>query len=167
MKNLYLLILDDPRGQNELPPDVIAHFKAIIRDYNARFDIEQVKPFTKDLDDKRLFTRSFVADICCRNGCRLVEIRNKEQALVRAFTDQLLENLKLSGLEHHRLPNWVLEICGEFDEHLDVSLKRRLVLEGAYGLSPSRHRTGKRRRPRDLRRFFEAQRRNCSCCFDE
>jgi ubiquinone/menaquinone biosynthesis C-methylase UbiE len=135
MKNLYLLVLDEPRCQDDLCPDVIAHFKAIIRDYNARFDLENVKPFTKDLDDKWLFTKSFFADICRRSGCRLVELRNnKEEALAQAFTDQLLENLKLSGLGHHPLPSWVLEICGEFDQHLDVSLKRRLVLDGTVVL---------------------------------
>ena len=131
MKTLYLLVLDEPRSQNDLHPDVIAHFKAIIRDYNARFDLEKMKPFTKDLDDKWLFTRSFFADICRRSGCRLVEIRNnKEEALAQAYTHQLLENLRLSGLGHHPLPSWVLEFCAEFDQQLDVSLKRRLVLDG-------------------------------------
>ena len=131
MKDLYLLVLDEPRCQDGLHPDVVAHFKAIIRDYNARFDLENVKPFTKDLDDKWLFTKRFFADICGRNGCRLVELRNnKDEVLAQAFTNQLLENLQLSGLGHHPLPGWVLEICGEFDQHVDVSLKRRLVLDG-------------------------------------
>ena len=131
MKTLYLQVLDDPRGRDDLAPEVTAHFNAIIRDYNARFDVENVKPFTKDLDDKWLFTRKFFADLCRSNGCQLLEIRNnKEEALAQAFTNQLLENLTLSGLGHHALPRWVLEICEEFDRHLDVSLKRRLVLDG-------------------------------------
>jgi SAM-dependent methyltransferase len=131
MKNLYLLVLDEPRCQADLPPEVVAHFKAIIRDYNARFDLETVKPFTKDLDDKWLFTKRFFADICRRSGCRLVEIlNNKEEGLAQAYTNQLLENLKLSGLGHYPLPSWLLQLCGEFDQCLDLSLKRGLVLDG-------------------------------------
>ena len=131
MKTLYLLVLDDSRAQKDLPPAVIAHFKSIIRDYNARFDVENVKPFTKDLDDKWLFTQRFFADLCRQADCRMLGIRNnKEGVLERAFTEQMFENLKLSGLDCHPLPRWLLELCEEFDQHLDVSLKRRLVLDG-------------------------------------
>jgi SAM-dependent methyltransferase len=131
MKNLYHLILDDPRCRGEIPPEVLAHFLAVILDYNARFDVERVKPYTQWLDDKWLFTRRFFGDICLQTGCRLVAIaNNREDLLEEAYTRQLLDNLKLTGLEQHKLPDWCLEICLEFDRLVEPSLKRRLVLDG-------------------------------------
>jgi SAM-dependent methyltransferase len=131
LKTLYHFLLDEPRVRQGLHPDVAAHFLAMIRDYNARFDVEAVKPFTKYLDDKWLFTRRFFAEACHRNGCQLVDIlNNREDSLAEAFTSQVLENLQLTGLGDHPLPDRLMEICREFDRSLSLDLRRQLLVDG-------------------------------------
>src|SRR5262249_18523444 len=68
LKTIYHCILDDPRCQDDIDPPVRASFVAMIRDYNARFDVDEIKPYTKYLDDKWLFTRRFFSATCCRAG---------------------------------------------------------------------------------------------------
>jgi SAM-dependent methyltransferase len=131
MKNLYHQLLDDPRVESDLHPEVAAHFQAIIHDYNARFEPESPKPYTQDLDDKWLFTKRFFGQICARNGCRLIDITNiRAGALEEACTLQVLGNLQLTGLDRHTLPAWCLTLCRDYDRSLDLELKRQMLLEG-------------------------------------
>lgn len=131
MKNLYLLILDDPRCPAEIAPEVIAHFQATIKDFNARFDVGTVKPHTQWLDDKWLFTGQFFGEISRRSGCQLMGLFNNwEDSLEDVYTRQLLDSLKLTGLGEHKLPAWCLELCRDYDRSVALPLKRSLVLWG-------------------------------------
>jgi SAM-dependent methyltransferase len=129
LKTIYQCILDDPRCQDDIDPAVHASFVAMIRDYNARFDAEQTKPYTKYLDDKWLFTRRFFATTCRHAGCHLLEIYNNMRSEMQ-FTELVLTNLRLAGLGAHALPSWVLDITSDFDRRLGPRLCEQLVMDG-------------------------------------
>lgn len=131
LKTIYLLILDDPRSNTDLSPDVCAHFMAMVRDYNARFDTGTVKPYTQYLDDKWLFTKKFFADVCGQHGCEVAVIYSNQVDTNNLFEQQLLCNLKLAGITLDTVPDWVLQIAREIDSTLPAGVKNQLIIDGS------------------------------------
>jgi hypothetical protein len=66
MAMIYQLLVDELIG--EAYPALIAHFRTMIRDYNARFGIPEEKPWTSHLDDKWFFSKSYFRDVTPATG---------------------------------------------------------------------------------------------------
>lgn len=117
----------------QLDPAIIDFLITLNNDYIFRSGVSAgVKPITKELDDKWLFSRSFFEDIAKEMGLKKVIVySNHSAALDTLFEDYMKQNLWLGrGLKQEALPGWAWEIVREVDKAVTNEMKEDFLIEG-------------------------------------
>ncbi|MGE3297449.1 MAG: class I SAM-dependent methyltransferase [Porticoccaceae bacterium] len=125
------MILEQEDRREPLDPAVKAFLQAQTADQALRRGRDKSSPLFARLDDKWLFTKSFLEELAAHAGfseCRIYPLHSPE----RQFANQIEVNLRL-GLGRNRtaLPQWAWSIIQRCDEHFSPDLKRDLLIEGA------------------------------------
>ena len=116
--------------QEPLAPEVEALLRSLAWDHAVRKGREKSSPLFAQIDDKWLFTKSYVEEVAEKAGfseCRIYPLHPPEQQ----FAKQLEVNLRLGlGKERKALPQWAWEMIQHYEECFSPDLKRDLLIEG-------------------------------------
>ena len=115
--NAYRLILSFSAIVNEPLEQRLATFmEEIIRDFDARKGIDDIRDYTHVLDDKWFFTRSWFYDLGREFGCD-VRIVPTHGAGPTIFWEAAKSNARLhNGADANSLPDWAKQIIQSLDE---------------------------------------------------
>jgi 2-polyprenyl-3-methyl-5-hydroxy-6-metoxy-1,4-benzoquinol methylase len=111
-------------------PRLLTFFEAMIVDYQARFGVPRIKPWTSSLDDKWMFHASYLHEVCGQLGLRLVGIHDTGAADEPRFTNDVRGTLNVAGLGNVPTPKKMWDLLAEFDNGLAPNLKRRFASTG-------------------------------------
>ena len=125
---IYLTLLAEL--QYDIDPKIVAHFKAMCHDYEARFGVPRVKPWTRDLDDKWLFHPSYLREMASNIGLTLELVSPVNFNMEHVFSDAIHSTMNCAGLGGVATPDKMWEILALFDSGISTDLKRRLTSEG-------------------------------------
>jgi 2-polyprenyl-3-methyl-5-hydroxy-6-metoxy-1,4-benzoquinol methylase len=126
MAMLYHVLIDELI--DDADPRLIAHFRAMIRDYDARFGLPDVKPWTAHLDDKWFFSRSYFLGLGKDLGFKVEAILPTLDQFSGMFAQAVMTTLRLSGNGHLPLPEKLPGLLNEFDRGTAESIKKRVSL---------------------------------------
>jgi SAM-dependent methyltransferase len=128
MSAIYLTLLAEL--EIDLNPEIVTFFKSLCFDYEARFGIPRVKPWTEYLDDKWLFHPSYLRDMAAHIGMTLESVTPIRTDLENIFTDTVRGYLTIAGLSSIPTPNKLWELLRAFDSGISTDLKKRFASEG-------------------------------------
>ncbi len=128
MAAIYLTLLAEL--EFDVDPKILTHFKAICHDYEARFGVPRVKPWTRDLDDKWLFHPFYLREMASNIGLKFELISPVNTNLEQIFSDAVRSTLNCAGLGGIPTPDKMWEILKLFDVGMSADLKKRLTSEG-------------------------------------
>ena len=126
MAMLYHVLIDELI--DDADPRLIAHFRAMIRDYDAKFGLPDVKPWTAHLDDKWFFSRSYFFGLGKELGFEVDAILPTLDQLSGLFEQTVMSTLRLSGNGHLPLPAKMQGLLNEFDRGTTKFIKKRVCL---------------------------------------
>lgn len=128
---IYEMILGQEAHRGPLDRTVKSFLQSQIADHALRRGRDKSAPIFARMDDKWLFTKSYVEEMAERAGfaeCRIYPLHSPD----RQFANQIEVNLRLGlGKERTALPQWAWTIIQGCDEHFSPDLKRDLLIEGA------------------------------------
>ena len=101
-------------------------------DIFARLGVPEVKPYTRDLDDKWVFDPTYLAGLAKQLGMKNVEVFPVMQDLTTIFETTFRSFLTESGNADIVLPAKVLGLLREFDSGICSSLKSRFCSTGIF-----------------------------------
>lgn len=127
---IYLTLLAELNLEVDADPKLISFFKAICHDYEARFGVPRLKPWTHVLDDKWLFHPSYLCEMASKIGLELELVTPAVENTDSVFSNSVLTTLRLAGLGDVALPNRLLKVLKTFDDGISPNLKSRLTPEG-------------------------------------
>ena len=114
---------------SELPADISAMLRATVESFAVRSGADKSAPLFQSMDDKWLFTRSYIEERARAAGFDEVLIY-PIHAVERPFSHQTEVNLSLGiGASAERLPGWAWEILDYYDRLFSMELKRDLFIE--------------------------------------
>jgi ubiquinone/menaquinone biosynthesis C-methylase UbiE len=126
---IYEVILQRAH-QEPLAPEVEASLRSLVHEYAARKGREKSSPLLGQMDDKWLFTKSYIEEMAEKAGfsqCRIYPLH----ALDQQFANQIEVNLRLGcGKGREVLPQWAWEMVQHYEEHFSPDCKRDLLIEG-------------------------------------
>lgn len=103
-------------------------------DWATRAGSDKSGPWFRHMDDKWLFTRSWLSQAARQVGFHEPVIV-PHAAHDRLFRDYTAVTLRLAaGLEEDSLPDWAWETIARFDNGFSPDMKRDLLLEGTIVL---------------------------------
>lgn len=122
---VYHTLLEELEDTAE--PDLIAHFRAMLRDIEARLGAPHVKPWTHAIDDKWFFSPTAVREITKELGFSSWSI---EPAFIdHSFRGAILGTLGAAGWKGLPPPS-MLKILDEFDAQVTGTTRQRVQTEG-------------------------------------
>lgn len=128
MASIYLTLLAEL--ESEADPTLINHFKAICHDYEARFGVPRVKPWTSFLDDKWLFHPSYLKEMGAEIGLKFQLIAPIYVNLRTMFKDSIRITLDCAGLNDVPTPDKMWSIIEKFDLGVSDEIKKQYTSEG-------------------------------------
>lgn len=128
MAAIYLTLLADL--EFELDPKIVAFFKGLCHDYEARFGVPRVKPWTSALDDKWLFHPAYLREMASKIGLTLELVAPTHTTVDKIFSDSVRVTLNIAGLGNIPTPDKLWEILALFDTGISTNLKERFTSEG-------------------------------------
>lgn len=124
---IFQILIDEARHQT-YDPHFVQVLRAIKVDAEHRFGMGRLKPWTAQLDDKWLFTREYLEQVCEIHGCRAEILpMNISQTY---FLATLNAYLNVSGYGDVIVPEWAKEIVDLFDRGIAPPIKEKLFTEG-------------------------------------
>lgn len=132
MNAIYLTLLAELEGVDSR---LLSLFSAMCKDYEARFGIPKIKPWTSNLDDKWFLHHSYLKQLSDSTGLRLETISPISTNLEKIFTESVLGTINLAGLNDVAIPNKLLEVLNVFDLGISENLKKLFSPEGIIILS--------------------------------
>ena len=120
-----------PAKQNaaELPDDVREMLRAMVDSLTLRSGTDKSAPIFRQIDDKWLFTRSYIEQRARAAGFDEVQIYPIHD-VQQPFSNQTAVNLSLAaGATRERMPAWAWEILDYYDRVFSLELKRDLFIE--------------------------------------
>ncbi|MGE8630460.1 class I SAM-dependent methyltransferase [Achromobacter denitrificans] len=135
LKIIFSLILDRAQAcPGEVDEDVLQFLKAMRTDIEARTGSDKSADRFRHMDDKWLFTRTFVEREAKNAGFRDVHILAKDttDTAIRSYISDLLR-LGL-GKSQEALPAWAWSYVDLVENSLSSEMKNDLVFEGAIVL---------------------------------
>jgi SAM-dependent methyltransferase len=116
--------------EKSIDASVIDLLKAFVRDYEVRAGSDKTADIFREIDDKWLFTKSYVGRCAARSGCSVLSI-DPLHGLEQPFTNQTIINLRLAkGLAPDALPLWAWDRLGYYDAVFSPELREDLLIEG-------------------------------------
>jgi ubiquinone/menaquinone biosynthesis C-methylase UbiE len=130
LKIIYQRILDHrpSSDQQVLDPKLAKFFRAMICDWEHRFDPLTAKPHTQYLDDKWLFTEEFFNGFLSLSDIEDWQIIQNPLPLDHLFEQSVAIDLSLTGIDA-ALPDWAVSIIRKFDAGMSNDLKADLPRE--------------------------------------
>jgi SAM-dependent methyltransferase len=128
MTAIYLKLIAEL--EFDLDARLISFFKALCHDYDARFGIPWVKPWTRDLDDKWLFHPSYLRKMASNIGLTLELIAPCTIKYEKIFSDSVRGTLNLGGLGDIPTSERLWELLDSFDAGISTDLKKQFTSEG-------------------------------------
>jgi ubiquinone/menaquinone biosynthesis C-methylase UbiE len=123
----YTLIL---RRSNELAPKTCSILRALALDTETRIGTDKSAPHFLHMDDKWLFTRSYVEAAAREAGFASVQILPHAVSST-LYRDIAAIQLRLAaGLPPDALPTWAWEVLDEVDRSFSDDAKREILHEG-------------------------------------
>ena len=111
--------------KHEADQRLLHFFQAMIKDYEHRFGVGVVKPWTSHLDDKWLFNRFYLEDLASQVGLSLEVMHGLAGDEGLMISNNVLSTLAASGNGDLEIPPKMLEILREFDEGISGTIKQR------------------------------------------
>lgn len=99
-------------------------------DYEARFGIPRLKPWTEHLDDKWLFHPHFFKKLAANLGLIFHGIFPLNTNLDNIITNSVLTTIKLAGLDSIPKPEALYKELKYFDDQFSSEMKEKFSLEG-------------------------------------
>ncbi|MFY2599302.1 class I SAM-dependent methyltransferase [Achromobacter xylosoxidans] len=132
---IFSLILEKaPTCPGEIEDDVLRFLRAMITDIEARTGSDKSAERFRHMDDKWLFTRTFVEREAKNAGFREVQILAKDTTET-AIRDYVSDLLRLGlGKPQEALPSWAWAYVDLVESSLSTEMKNDLVFEGAIVL---------------------------------
>jgi SAM-dependent methyltransferase len=134
MTAIYLNLLDELEDDNDCDARLITFFKAMRHDYEARFGIPRLKPWTALLDDKWLFHASYLRTLAGTIGAELVTIEPVPVQFDKMFEAAIRFTLNAAGLGDVPTPSRLWRVVESYDLGMSTSLKRKFSPEGVIVL---------------------------------
>jgi len=135
MTAIYLTLIDELSQTPDLDPRLLPFFKTMCHDYEARFGIPRVKPWTDSLDDKWLFHPAYLRDMAASIGLTLHSITPTSDDPTELFQSAVRGTLSVAGLGDVPTPAKMWEIVASFDAGIAAPLKHRFAPEGVIVLA--------------------------------
>lgn len=130
----YTQIVSNSKARDQLSPEIMNLLLAFVRDYEIRTGTDKSNSKYLEIDDKWLFTRSYIEDCAARCGYSYLHVYPIHPTDT-PFKRQTVTNLKLGlGCDESVLPNWAWDIIDYYDNFFSNSLKKDLLIEGAIVL---------------------------------
>lgn len=134
LRLMYKRILERSEAMPPLRPDVASMFAAIVRDFEIRAGSDKSNPIFEAIDDKWLFTRSYIESAAQRAGFSHITIY-PIHSIERPFARQTETYLKLVlGEAADAMPDWAWEIIDEHERFFSAELRCDMLIEGAIVL---------------------------------
>jgi SAM-dependent methyltransferase len=130
MTAIYLTLSAELELELDVDPRLLLFFKAMCQDYEARFGVPRVKPWTCDLDDKWLFHQSYLREMAGEIGLTLEQVVPTDTNMEKVFSNAVRGTLKGAGLAGVPTPERLWEILELFDVGISEDLKKRLTPSG-------------------------------------
>ncbi len=129
----HLAALNEYR-QDPIPADALEIFKKMSFDFEVRKGSKQSLDVLRKLDDKWLFTRSYLERAASRCGFEDLALYPLH-GVERLFTSQVETYLRLCGGKTlGYLPQWARRIFSDLDQHFSPDARQDLLLEGGIVL---------------------------------
>ncbi len=128
-KTIYRMILDRSHRLPGLDPKVADLLIRVIRDFEARFGPETIKPFTADLDDKWLFHAGFFEQFREEFDLDQIDPIFDPSPIATWYQAVTSVDLELGGCADLSLPEWAWDIVSSFDRGISDELKRSFIRE--------------------------------------
>jgi SAM-dependent methyltransferase len=120
--------------ENQIPEDVLGVFRALCHDFEVRKGSNKTDPIFLSIDDKWLFTRSWLERVRIRCGFDRLTIYDL-YPMEPLVTNQVNSFLRLKiGKSLSPLPLWVLDYLREMDSHFSADARIELITEGGIVL---------------------------------
>ncbi|WP_406868021.1 class I SAM-dependent methyltransferase [Paraburkholderia fungorum] len=122
------LILSDPR-EEQIADNVKTFLRNIVEDRKARIGRDKSSELFKHLDDKWMFTRTYLAEgFPSERGSLHIASLHKP---LRLFENQMAMLLSLGlSLQRNSLPEWAWQTIRTFDEAMSDDCKQDALIEG-------------------------------------
>jgi len=129
-----LILARAERDRLSLPEPLAKLMKAMVLDLSVRSGSDKSAPIYRELDDKWLFTRTYLERVRKAIGYSSLTISPIEYpgAQYRLATEGLMK--VGAGLTIDAMPDWAWEYIDKFDRGFSRELKREVALECAIGL---------------------------------
>lgn len=135
MAAIYLKLIEVTELELGAQHKLVLFFKAMCQDYEARFGVPRVKPFTKNLDDKWLFHTSYLRDMAEKIGLVLEFVAPTITDSGNLFSNAVRGNLDVAGLGDISAPDSMWNMLEVFDRGITPDLKEFFAPEGIICLS--------------------------------
>jgi ubiquinone/menaquinone biosynthesis C-methylase UbiE len=122
---VYHTLIDE--FDDAAPPELIGHFRAMITDYNARFGIPNVKPWTQYLDDKWFFSKDYFRSLGSELGFEVVAVEPTRADVTSLIEVEVMGTIRASGHDDLPIPAKLPQLLKDFDAGISETLKRNLV----------------------------------------
>jgi SAM-dependent methyltransferase len=135
----YERILEESAARTEtIDPQAVDLMRAMVIDINARRGTDKSDVKFRYMDDKWLFTRTYLQDTAEKAGFRSTRVIARSTA-PDSFRKQVEGNLHDGrGLRPEALPNWAWRHIDRLDENFSPEMKSDLVLTGLVVLQKCR-----------------------------
>jgi ubiquinone/menaquinone biosynthesis C-methylase UbiE len=129
-----LILARARRDSLPLPDALAAMMTAMIRDFAMRAGTDKSAPVFRDVDDKWLFTRTYLERVTRDIGFSAMTLvpTEKPRRQFRLAAEGLVK--VGAGLKAHDLPDWAWEYIDKFDQTFSEEMKREIPLECAIAL---------------------------------
>jgi len=121
---------DCEAGKEEAPAALLEVFRRQVRDWKIRSDPNKSLQILHVLDDKHLFTRSYLDRIARKVGFEATDIF-AFSAGERTFRNMMAGLIRLASLEQAAVPSWIWARIDRWDTIPSPALKSDLLFQGA------------------------------------
>ena len=134
LRLIYKRILERSEAMPPLRSDVASMLGAIVRDFEVRAGSDKSNPIFETIDDKWLFTRSYIETAAKHAGFNRTTIY-PIHSVERPFARQTETYLKLVlGETVNAVPGWAWDIIEEHERFFSAELRYDMLIEGAIVL---------------------------------
>lgn len=127
---IYEQILEFFQNNGQLEHPIAGLMRTIRTDVYARLGVPQRHSWTKNLDDKWVFNRTYLTQLARQLGCSNVHIHPTPTDLTYVFQAAFHSLLSDSGNAGVLILEEVIKILRDFDQGIPLSLKERLCPTG-------------------------------------
>lgn len=135
MAAIYLRLIEQTEQELGSQHRLILFFKAMCQDYEARFGVPRVKPWSANLDDKWMFHTSYLREMAQKIGLTLELVAPTFTDSSALFTNSVRGTLDVAGLADLPTPESMWRTLQLFDEGISPVLKETFAPEGIITLA--------------------------------